>query len=825
MARFEQIRDRLHSLYRPEDGDTGLLTQFIRAVADALARVDLSATLVLQSHWYAYADRALYSPFFLRGRQLQDPQAPLPLAGDPELAQFPYIRDLARIAALLSVPPWEEPPALRELVEAYRLRISRIVALYRNGLGTLDALRRMIEAQLPVDLAAPAPLRDRPFWLEEHAPLGRATLAVQARGEPLDMVGPLMRWTLLNDGLRPVAPTLYIQGVEPQPGEVDATAQPVIELYQAGSSLPRLGIGYRDTIAPGETLRLRPAYASWIGLDGGIQRAESLPTEETSADPTAPGPWASVEGAPSVTVVAVLQAHDRSLWAAADNAGVSEVWRFDGQAWTQALSGLAQLHAMAEDRQGQRLLIGTGDGLLSVPLYPESGVFAASATGGLSGTTVFSVYQAADGQWWLGTSSGLLRLDPSSGDSATPFVLGQEEATAIEVYAISQDGEGTLYFGTELGLFLFQPASGHWYWYEGERRTEQAPDWQRLLPEASGEERNFPEESRVFLPPVRCVHRGPDASLWIGTESGLARYVAQSARGLTFDTLLEAFPDLVPGRVFAIAGDERGLVWFCTDHGLFRYDGRDFWQHRAGAWVPLGRADTLYGDTVEPRGAWRFQRATSQWQRFDPGAEVWTSFAGEPRSTEEPTVRAVAWSDSIVADLGQWDGATFTSVSLVDASDLVVRFKPAETRIVDGGIPSVPRLPVGISVWRYLSLEPAEILEPVDRPAWTMEGRLLPPPPELAAPGEGRYDVVAPPPESNFDEAVFAFNPAARVWYAWEPRKQRSVLARLKKRADTEHIDPAIIDRVWQGMQQVRPAGVSIALAVEEQTVRGGNNG
>ncbi|MCP4656404.1 MAG: hypothetical protein GY856_13405, partial [bacterium] len=141
-----------------------------------------------------------------------------------------------------------------------------------------------------------------------------------------------------------------------------------------------------------------------------------------------------------------------------------------------------------------------------------------------------------------------------------------------------------------------------------------------------------------------------------------------------------------------------------------------------------------------------------------------------------------------------------------------------------GGIPAVPRLPAGASQWRYLALEPPDVPEPDDRPAWTIEGRLLPPP-EAPAAWPGRYDLPAPPPSSHFDESVFAFVPAARVWLTWEARRPLAVLARLKRRREGEVIDPAIVERVWQGLQQVRPAGVRIALAVEEEIVRGEANG
>jgi hypothetical protein len=319
------------------------------------------------------------------------------------------------------------------------------------------------------------------------------------------------------------------------------------------------------------------------------------------------------------------------------------------------------------------------------------------------------------------------------------------------------------------------------------------------------------------------VHRGPDASLWIGTEQGLARYVARQARGLAYTTALEAFPDLGTGPVHGIAEDARGFVWFATDRGALRYDGRDLWQFQSEAgWVQLGRADQVYGETVSPRGSWRFARASGQWQRLQTSAvpPAWIPFTQEPRTADEPTVHCLAWTDEAVADLvGEGDPEA------VDDADLVVRYKPTETRIVDGGIPAIPRLPAGPSTWRYLALEREETAEPEVRPAWTREGRLLPPPPDRDAALPGRFDLAPPPPESQFDEAVFAYRPAARVRFEWRARRPLSVIARLSKRTADEHLEPAVLDRVFQGLEQVRPAGVNTALAVEDEIVRGGTDG
>ena len=227
-----------------------------------------------------------------------------------------YIHDLGRMASLVSLTPWQEHP--RESVEEFRRRVRRIVDLYRNGLGTLGAMRRMIEAQLPIDASGPPEELDRPFWLEEFAPLVRRTQAIATLGPPDGLVGPLMRWNLDNDGLDAVAPTIYIEAATPE-DDINPAEKPVIERY-SGDGLP-LGLAYDNTIEPNKTLRLRPAYASWLGRDNGLTRARARPTDDAPADPTAPGSWSLVPETPTAVVRALLQSQDRALWVAMDDAG------------------------------------------------------------------------------------------------------------------------------------------------------------------------------------------------------------------------------------------------------------------------------------------------------------------------------------------------------------------------------------------------------------------------------------------------------------------------------------------------------------------------
>lgn len=797
-----------------------LLSLLITAASDGLDALEEETGDVLNAHWFETADLATFHPHFLLAR-MRAGLGPVDFA-DPDdrlaVATFPYVRDLGRMGSLLDLSPWTEPAPVREVVEAYRTRIARTVAMYRDGLGTVTALRRVVEISLPVDQSAPPESRDRPFTIEEFAPVAARRAEAATAGPPDGIVGPLMRFALVNDGLAGAAVTAYVSGIDAVEGETAATVAPVLERFA-----DRIAIAYDGTVAPGATLRLRPAHDSWLGGPGGLRRARSSPGS-APADPTAAGPWAEVAGAPPGAVSALARSSDHFLWAAVDDgSGGSSLWRFDGSAFAEALPGLPRVLCLEPD--GNDLLVGTESGVTRALLHGGGGPVLSPPAAALAGPRVAALL-AFEGRWLAATPAGITAIGPDGG--LEPFGLAD-----TEVDALAADGAGTLHAGTAHGAFQHQPGTGHWYWYAGADAGEGALDWRRFHPDESGDARNFPAEGDVFLPRVTALRRGPDAALWLGTERGLARYRARPAgRGtLAYTTVLEAFPDLGEGRVNAIAHDERGVLWFATARGLVRFDGRDLWQHRDGDWVRLGRPDLLYEDGAEPRprGSWRFDRSSEAWQRSEPSeqAGAWIPFTGALRTTAEAEVSVLLWTDSVVADVVTGFDPETLSFEASEAAPgaLRMRFKPDDTRIVDGGIPAVPRLPAGESTWRYLSLEPAAVSEPARAPVWTIEGRLLPPPPDAPAAGEGRFDTAAPPPRRSLDESVFAYEPAARVAFGWDARRPLSVLVRLGLLSPDERLEPVVVERVASGAGRVRPAGVTTRVAIAEDIYQGGGSG
>jgi hypothetical protein len=263
-------------------------------------------------------------------------------------------------------------------------------------------------------------------------------------------------------------------------------------------------------------------------------------------------------------------------------------------------------------------------------------------------------------------------------------------------------------------------------------------------------------------------------------------------------------------------------VWFATDRGLVRTDGRDWFQFQeaAAGWVHLGRVDRPSDVGLQGWGAWRFVRGANRWEHADRTHPVWSPAAVDLDTTGETAVRSVVWTDAVAVDLLQgWDGERFESAAPADPADLVVRHKPSDDRVLPGGLPACPRIPPGRSTWRYLSIEPdPHPAPPDDQPFWTTEGRLIPPP-DGDASIPGRFDEGAPTPV-EYGEAVFAYDPAAKVWMTWEASRPLAVLVRIARRSPDEQLDPAVVDRAWEGIQQVRPAGVVMALAVDEDIVR-----
>lgn len=805
MTSYHPIRQRLPLLYRPEADEDSLLASFLRSVAALLDEVKRETAMVMQSHWFPYADDPRFDPFF--SLQYQRAELEKPGADSLELHNFNMVHDLARICALLDLTPWRESVEQREAVFHYRKRVLEIVEIYKAGLGTLPALRAMIAAQLPDD-TPDGLLREFGFSIREYRGAPTVTESAKARAAPNDMFGPLMRWSMNNSALYPVSPELLIEGIAAD-DQHDATIDPVIELF-SDSQRRRLAIAYSGTVEPGQTLRLAPVYESWLAGANGLNRAQTS-ANVALPDPSAAGPWQPMDtGVPGV-VSLLLQTHDHWLWAVVND---TELLSFQGDSWQTSLSGLPHIHCLAQ--RDEQLLLGTEQGLVSIPLYPSDGILTPQpAVETLAGPAIYHLYQNQNDVWWAATSKGVKTLDVNN--QLVDTALGASPENQISIFHIDESVTGTLNLASERGLIQYQPGYDQWYWFEGGKFSDTESDWSTFT---GGEP---PAEDAVFLPQVNVCHRSADGALWLGTEHGLARYIAREVASGAFFTHLQFFPQLNCGAVTDIQSDEVGCQWFCTASGVLRFDGRQWDQVIGDSLQRVLGADDIIG----LERVWRFVRASNQWQWFDSDASEWRVATETGVLTTELGAATLLWTMGTVAQLGTWDGSEFVLDEGAVPGDLNMRYKPAadnELRIVEGGIPAVPAMATGLSHWRYLRLETANAEDAsLNRPHWTTEGRLLPPPPSDLSPSEeGRFsDPIQA--LSQFDQSAFAYKPCAKVWFRWQGTHAFNIVVNINAGADW--VDPSIVDRVWRGIQQVRPAGVRVQLTVNNEIQRGNSNG
>jgi hypothetical protein len=177
---------------------------------------------------------------------------------------------------------------------------------------------------------------------------------------------------------------------------------------------------------------------------------------------------------------------------------------------------------------------------------------------------------------------------------------------------------------------------------------------------------------------------------------------------------------------------------------------------------------------------------------------------------------------SLQADIGTWDGSTFTATATVAPADLALRVKPDETRCVDGAMPYLPpNLPpnVAAATWRYLQLDRAPAPPASGRPWWSTEGQLFPPPTRSApVPGHWRDDpgfLADPQREGQFDHSAFSHPPSAKLWTRHAMAPAVGIRVRLFAADPATPFDPAAADRVWQLIARARPAGVPLQLMAE----------
>ena len=394
----------------------------------------------------------------------------------------------------------------------------------------------------------------------------------------------------------------------------------IFERYDGGPSSMRIASILEDS-----------AGHLWVGAAGaGLSRFDRTTEsfETYSHDPAEP------LGLSHDNVVSVFEDKEGLLWVGTGGGGVNVLDPARKPFATLRLSSsgpagaglLPDVRDVLEDREGT-LWIGTfGNGLYAASEKARGVQNYRNDPGNpwsLSDDVVLSIAEGSRDVLWVGTSSGLNRLDPSTGrfhrydhDARDPESLNDPVVLSV----LDDPEAGAVWVGTSKGLSRLDPATGEFTRYPREPNTEDGAGpvevrailkdrkgalWlarsvglERLDP-STGRSRYFslstdPGSSEIG---VWAIHEGENGRFWLGTSSGLLSFESETGAVKRYADP----PETHFGMVGSILRDDEGRLWLGRSRGLARFDpgteefkyyGSDELQLRQGFLMGAARSRT-----------------------------------------------------------------------------------------------------------------------------------------------------------------------------------------------------------------------------------------
>ena len=209
---------------------------------------------------------------------------------------------------------------------------------------------------------------------------------------------------------------------------------------------------------------------------------------------------------------------------------------------------------------------------------------------------VMALARNPDGNLWVASERGLLRLDPRSG-AMTQIDLGNYTQGGIRSLAVARNG--AVWIGTSNnGALRYSPTSGevlHYGYRENDLNQLSHPavhtlledrrgriwlgtgDGLDMLDPANGRLRHFRHgiDAPGSLPGnlVRALRQTADGTIWVGTHAGLSRVVESADGKIAFaHPLADVLHDRPVPVVFSIVEAPAGTLWLGTDNGITRYE-------------------------------------------------------------------------------------------------------------------------------------------------------------------------------------------------------------------------------------------------------------
>ncbi len=352
----------------------------------------------------------------------------------------------------------------------------------------------------------------------------------------------------------------------------------------------------------------------WFGTQAGLNRYDGYRVTQYRHDPRDPN------SLPDDFVHNLLEDRHGAIWT-----GNATLGRFDPQTGRFTHFALPRpdspggrplsIQRMCEDRAGF-LWLGMSGGPNLYRFDPGTGTFTGFDIRASLSTELdhpIGMYADPSGILWLGTGSGLIRFDPTTGASKQ-YAYDDPNSSAPSIRSIAQDRAGNLWLATtEGGQNFFDPVAGVF-----------ARRW-------------GPPNREHFATETNTILAGTDGVIWLGKSDGLEVFdPATGAHTILRHNAADRF-SLSANEIQSLAVDREGSIWAGTKAGgvdRFSPSSLQFGAWRRNSDDPRGLNDdnvrAIYHDRA---GAVWLGTYDGGLNRFDPVSGTFTQFRHDPRNS------------------------------------------------------------------------------------------------------------------------------------------------------------------------------------------------
>ncbi len=348
-------------------------------------------------------------------------------------------------------------------------------------------------------------------------------------------------------------------------------------------------LGSHDGLAQGAVMAITQDAQGfmWFGTEDGLDRFDGYELKHFISKRGSAG------SLPNNWVSTLARDASGDLWVGSDGGGLAR-YNPDDDQFLESSGGLgptelapnARVRTTHVDHLG-RLWAGTRDSgviVLDITRH-ESKRYRHDPTNleSLSSDSVYTFAEEPSGQMWIGTGSGLDRIDPHTGQIesfGTRLQLAlASKTTPLSINVLYFDQSGVLWVGLDSGLATLDPTSGRFTFHQ----------------HRDGDISSLPAAR------VTAFLEDDERRLWVGTSDGLT-LLDRRNRQFTVFRHVPSNPDSLPdNNIVSLFQDRAGLLWIGTKSGgLARWNPRSwsFGHHRFGT----DGADNVTAFATDRRG-------------------------------------------------------------------------------------------------------------------------------------------------------------------------------------------------------------------------------